>query len=315
MQNIKKSKVLFLDTNIWIYIEQDNSFEDLLKLSLKKQLTIAVSPALVEEFGARGKIEDRISIYKLLTHSSFKRHMPETYFQSEEIKEAIRKYKKEWLLSVPNRTEYRHLFYDFKRKNNGYWDKVRDGFLFEETSEDLRQNIEHFRARYQSKNIRKRVNEKQQPLDVDIPFKEVGGYYGDSIYAYWKCTSFDFIWRELNQYTSPYREWIDCDINIAKMLPKKSDFEDFWFNICNQSDLKSIFLQGLFIYHQAFSRYTQGNPGDVMLSTELLRNDYFLSADKNFVKIASFAERDSPFKIAKPILVERNNYLEKIAII
>ena len=99
------------------------------------------------------------------------------------------------------------------------------------------------------------------------------------------------------------------------MLPKKSDFEDFWFNICNQSDLKSIFLQGLFIYHQAFSRYTQGNPGDVMLSTELLRNDYFLSADKNFVKIASFAERDSPFKIAKPILVERNNYLEKIAII
>lgn len=310
---MKNSKVLFLDTNVWIYIDQDNSFEEFLRLIFKKRLTVAVSPALVEEFDARQKIEDRISIYKLLTHHSFKRHMPETYWQSKEIKEAIHKYKRKWLLSIPNRTEYRHIFYDFKRKNNGYWDKVKDGFIFEQTTEDHRQNLEHFRARYQSKNIRKRIHENDMNLDESIAFKDVCGNYDDQIYAYWKCTTFDFIWRELNEYTSPYREWIDCDINMKKILPYKNEFKDFWFNQCNENDLKSFVLQGLFIYYQAFSKFTPGNPGDVIIGMELLRNDYFLSADKNFIKTSLYAERDLPFKIAKPILVERNNYLEKIA--
>ena len=88
------------------------------------------------------------------------------------------------------------------------------------TDESVRGGEEHRLARLESREIRERVLSRSETLPninlCDVggqPPVETPGWRGAPV-AYWRVPSLNHIQAELSIYTSPYREWIDSEVDV-----------------------------------------------------------------------------------------------------
>jgi hypothetical protein len=104
---------------------------------------------------------------------------------------------------------------------------------------------------------------------------------------------------ELQVYASPYREWLDSEVDVFTMLYEEASMNRLWLHELDPSNVPRQWLRGAFEFLQAWSQVTDGTPGDSALAGYLVDADYALSADRNFVRFAERCHSEAPFPTAR----------------
>jgi hypothetical protein len=301
-------KVL-LDSNVWRYVANQNAGGALEQCALKSDVQLVVVPALV--FEARGLKDDpvRKAILKLLAHPAWTRLMPEAFLEAQEIKTTIRRFRPEWLIPRPNLTQVNALELDWRREDGGFWSRAHNDIAPPVTNESLRGEREQDLARQESQEIRKRVLERKQVLGsislrevYGVPPSALPGWQRNAI-EYWRVPSLYHIQTELAVYASPYREWLDSEIDVAAIAASPESLTKLWYYEITPNDAPRQWVRGAFELLQAFHKVTSGNPADSQLSAHLVDVDVLVSADQNFVRFAEKSRADAPFTLAQAHLV------------
>lgn len=294
---------------MWRYIVDQNAGEKLRRCALENEVHIVVVPALVSEVRALRDDRVRGAILKLLAHPGWTRQMPEAFLEAQEIKAAVRRLRPEWLIPSPDLTEVNALELDWVRDVGGFWSRAHDDIAPPVTNESLRGEREHHLARLESQEIRKRVLEREQPLPPislravhGVPPSDLSGWRGDTV-EYWRVPSLYHIQAELGVYESPYREWLDSEIDVAAIAASPESLTRLWYYEITSNDAPRQWLRGAFEYLQAFHKVTSGNPIDSQLCSHLVDVDLLVSADRNFVRFAEKCQLDAPFSTARAHLV------------
>ncbi|MCV2366585.1 hypothetical protein LNV07_00515 [Paucibacter oligotrophus] len=210
-----------MDTNIWSYLADHDAVDELYRLALTRGVEISVSPTIVEELRRTTDLHRRRAAVEAVTRPCWNRLMPETFSECLEIKLEIRRLRPEWVIDRPNLLEFNRLRYDWTKLKNGFWDRARRGVEPRVTDESVRGDRELALAREESKQIRQRLSKTDQgvgdtPIQfvAGLPAPGTPGWAGDPV-DYWRLPSLAVVRAELLVYASPYREWIDCEIDIG----------------------------------------------------------------------------------------------------
>lgn len=305
----RNSRSVLLDTNVWRYIADANCERDVARASIRNRLRILIAPAVVFETQDMQDKATRSKILKIITNPLWGRLMPETYSESEEIKSEIRRLRPNWLNSVPSLSEKNRLKHNWSRRKGGFWDGVRDEIEPPVTDESIRSNQEQQLARDESAEIRQRTSKLPQkaaitPLQYVDGLPEPGtlGWDGSPV-EYWRVPSLTCLQRELLVYASPYREWLDGEVDIGTILANTESFNKLWLHELDSKAVPRQWLRGAFEFLQAWHRVTPGTPVDAQLATHLVEADHFISADKNFVRFAQRCQEEAPFSVATAHLI------------
>lgn len=300
---------VLLDSNVWRYVADQNAGPDLIRRSAEHKVEIVVVPALVFEAWQFRDDQRRRKILGLLADKNWRRLMPECYLEAEEIKAIVHHLRPEWLVKNPNLTEVNRQRWDWERAEGGFWSRARDDIRPPETDERLRGEQEHELAWQQSNEIRQRVRERKQTLpnlsicDVyGVPPGELPGWRGEPV-EYWRVPSLNCIQSELAIYASPYREWLDSEIDVATIGAAPESLTELWYYEITGADAPRQWIRGAYEYLQAFHKVTHGTPADSQISSHLVDVDVVVSSDGNFVSFAQKCREDAPFPLAQPYRV------------
>ena len=307
-----------IDTNIWSYIADTDSLSDMLRAVRRKQFQFVIAPASI--FEARRLTEPRIrkKLLQVMTNQRWTRLMPDTFLEAEEIKDALLLARPEWKNLTPNDRDFIRGRYYFRRSQGGFWDDSRDERPLPVTDESLREQIENELAKQEVKFIRDRFKNGDQcdaaihlqkvTLDVEAP--RAGMHTVD----YWREATAFHLEKELQIYASPYREWLDCFLDVDAIFYDREDFEIVWFREIRVDQLKRQWLRASMEYLQRWHKPTTGSPADSQLSVHLLDADYLVTADKNFARCVEKMHSEAPFETAQPLKVSagRNGVIEMI---
>ena len=300
---------ILLDSNVWRYVADHGDGNELANRSVDFGIEIVVVPALVFETCALNDDAVRKKILELLSLPSWQRLMPEAFLEAEEIKNIVRRLRPEWLIQHPDLSEVNRLRLDWERADGGFWSRAGNDIAPPLTNESLRGDQEHVLAIEESRNIRQRVLGRGQTLPTlslvhvyGEPPTNTQGWRGDYV-EYWRVPSLFHIQNELSIYASPYREWLDSEINVAAIASEPESLTQLWYYEIAPADAPRQWLRGAYEYLQAFHKVTTGNPVDSQLSSHLVDIDAIVSADRNFVRFAQKCFDDSPFPLAQPHLV------------
>jgi hypothetical protein len=300
---------VLLDSNIWRYVADQSAHEALDRCVSDAGIELVVVPALVSE--ARDLKDDatRKAILRLLANPARTRLMPEAFLEAQEIKDVIRRFRQEWLVRDPDLREVNALKLDWQLTDGGFWSRVSGDFDPPMTNETLRGEREHALARQTSEEIRKRVLARKQTLPqislrdtYGVPPPTLPGWRGEPV-EYWRVPSLYHIQAELAVYESPYREWLDSEVDVAAIKDSQESLTELWYYEIAPSDAPRQWVRGAFEFLQAFHKVTSGNPVDSQLSSHLVDVDVVVSADRNFVRFAEKCRTDAPFKLAQAHLV------------
>lgn len=300
---------ILLDSNVWRYVVNQDAGAALEQCASKSDVQLVVVPALV--FEARELKDDpvRKAILKLLARRAWTRLMPEAFLEAQEIKTAIRHFRPEWLIPSPDLTEVNALELDWRRNDGGFWSRAHEDIAPSATNESVRGEREHDLARKESQEIRKRVLQRKQTLGsislreaYGVPPSELPGWQGQPV-EYWRVPSLYHIQTELAVYASPYREWLDSEIDVAAIGASPESLTKLWYYEITPKDAPRQWVRGAFELLQAFHKVTSGNPADSQLSSHLVDVDVLISADQNFVRFAEKCRADAPFRVAQAHLV------------
>ncbi len=309
----KHLKRVLLDTNVWRYIADADAENDLSQVSVQKKLSILIAPAVVSETRDLHDIATRNRILKIVSNPHWCRMMPEAFSESQELKTEIRRLRPHWLRTEPDLVEENRLRHDWVRRTGGFWDRVRDQIDPPLTDESLRSRSEQELARKEATAIRQKISTGSQTgaktklQDVaGLPPSLTPGWNGKPV-EYWRIPSLICFQKELLIYASPYREWLDGEIDIGALLTESESFNRLWLHELDSRAVPRQWLRGAFEFLQAWHRVTPGTPVDAQMSTHLVEADYFVSADKNFVRFAQRCYEESPFSVAMPQLISGGN--------
>ena len=244
--------------------------------------------------------------------------MPDTFLEAEEIRYALLLARPEWENLTPNDRDFiRGRFY-FKRSQGGFWDDSRDERPLPVTDESLREKVENELAKQEVRAIRdqfKNGNQRDatthlQKVTLDVEAPRAGMQTVD----YWREATAFHLEKELQIYASPYREWLDCFLDVDAMFHNREDFEIVWFRELRADQVKRQWLRASMEYLQRWHKPTAGSPADSQLSVHLLDADYLVTADKNFARCVEKIHSEAPFKTAQPLKVSagREGVIEMI---
>lgn len=301
---------VMLDSNLWRYVADANAGHVLEQRATNAGVEIAVVPMLVAE--ARGLKDDatRRAILGLLARETWTRLMPEAFLESQEIKDVIRRHRPQWMITLPDLSEQQVLEFDWQRSLGGFWSRAASDTPPLETDESQRGDREHALARVESQLIRKQVVARKETLPPEfnlrsacgVPPESVPGLTRDPV-EYWRVPSLYHLKAELGVYASPYREWLDAEINVATISESPESLARLWYYEVESRELPRQWIRGCFEFLQAHHRATSGNPVDSALGSHLVDVDAVLSADRNFVRFANTCCRDATFQMAQAQLV------------
>jgi hypothetical protein len=303
-------KVL-LDTNIWRYIADADAIDVLIDVVSSSTVELVIVPALIFEVSNFKDINLRKKILRMMANPAWTRLMPETFLEASEIKQMIRKYRPEWLIKNPDLSELNQIKMDWESPDNGFWNRAANDIELPATDESIRGEQEHELARIESREIRNRVFKAKKTLPASfnlqgaygIPPPDAPGCREEPV-EYWRIPSLCLIQAELNIYTSPYREWLDSEIDVLKIKDAPKSVTELLYYEVSPQDLPRQWMRGTFEFLQAFHKVTAGTPADAQLSSHLVDVDVVMSADKNFIRFAIKCKEDAPFHTAQPYLVE-----------
>ncbi|MNK04555.1 hypothetical protein D3C87_224240 [compost metagenome] len=236
--------------------------------------------------------------------------MPDAYSECLELKKEVKRLRPHWGVLEPKFTEFNRLRYDWIRKSGGYWERAENDVVSRVTDESIRAKSELELARVECKNIRTSVlqarkNGESTNLNHVAFSPEIGtlGWNGNHV-DYWRMPSLEFFRKELMVYASPYREWLDNEIDVFAMLANNESTNRLWLHELEAQNVPRQWMRGAFEFLMSWHKITNGTPGDCTLSTYLVDSDLVVSADKNFVNFANRCNAEAPFKTAKGVKVQ-----------
>lgn len=175
-------------------------------------------------------------------------------------------------MTKPDLTEVNRLRLDWERAEGGFWSHARDDVGPPVTDESLRADREHELARQESAEIRQRILRRRQTLH-SVSFRDVygqppddtPGWLGEPV-EYWRVPSLYHIRNELAVYASPYREWIDSEIDVAAIAAAAESLTRLWYLEIATTDAPRQWTRAAYEYFQAFHKVTPGTPIDSQLA-------------------------------------------------
>lgn len=297
-----------LDTNVWSYVARTKMMPDLLRACSKKRIKFLVAPASVTEARSQLDPELRKQLLSIMTHERWTRLMPDTFLEAQEIKVALLALRPQWAIAQPDTREFNKLRYYWLRRDGGFWQFFRDEVPLPVTNESIREQRENGLARQEVRAIRDLFKEGSQrealthlqkvTLEANAPI------VGKTTVEYWRLATAYHLRQELQVYASPYREWLDCEIDVFAMMSDMDDFENAWFCELQPSQAKRQWLRASMEYLQRWHKPTSGSPADSQLASHLVDADYFVTADKNFAKCVEKIHDEAPFTTARPLKVK-----------
>jgi hypothetical protein len=301
-------KVL-LDSNVWRYLVDHGDLHAVEATAIAAGVEIVVVPALVFEARLLQDDATRRKILAWLAHAAWTRLTPEAFLEAEEFKGIVRRRRPAWLIANPDLAEVNTLRADWQATDGGFWSRALHDVAPPLTDESVRGDREHELAIEESLDIRKRVhgrNETLPPvslLQVDgRPPKDTPGW-DESPVEYWRVPSL-YRWRaELAIYASPYREWIDSEVDVGAIAAAPESLTELWFREIRTVEAPRQWLRGSFEFLQAFHKVTTGTPVDSQLSSHLIDVDVVVSADRNFLRFVQKCVDDAPIAVARPLLI------------
>lgn len=299
---------LLLDTNIWSYVADTNAMPRLLMATRKTRAKFLVAPGSVDEARAMPIQSLRIKLLETMTNKAWKRLMPEVFLECQEIKEALLAVRPKWENKKPPvDNAYQRGRHYFLRSKGGFWDLAKVDAPLPVTDESQRADRELELARIEVRDIRDRYKERNQngafQRFEDVRLAVLDPIVGKRDVHYWRVSSAYNLQKELQVFASPYREFLDCFIDIDAMLEDPDDFERVWHDEVRPEHLKRQWLRTAMEYQQRWHKPTDGSPGDSRLAMHLIDADYFVTSDKNFAKCLEKIHTEAPFKTAKPLKV------------
>ena len=230
-----------------------------------------------------------------------------------EVLTEIRRCRPHWCIASPDLSEFRRLRYDWKRKAGGYWDRVYRDQNPPITDESLRSEGELKLAREEYKTNRTSVaklHPKGEHNQLQAIFHEfvqmLPGWDGNPV-EYWRVPSLNMFSTELMIYASPVREWLDSQVDVFQMLADSESVNHLWLHEMQAANVPRQWLREAFEFIQMWRSVTPGNPVDSQLATYLTEVDVVISADKNFVHMATRCHNEAPFRTAQAILIGGHN--------
>lgn len=296
---------VLIDTNLWSEVANQRAGDELAYAARAGKKQLLVAPTVIEELRGRPLPEARKASLQVATRCEWKRLMPDAYNESQELKAEILRLRPQWVRQSPSLKEVHRLRYDWVKRKGGYWDRARQDISEPDTNESLRGESELRLAREQSRSIRQRVHKSgaqggNTPLqDVAyIPTEGTRGWTGKPV-EYWRMPSLAIARAELQIYASPYREWLDSEVDVLTMLYEEASMNRLWLHELDPSRVPRQWLRGAFEFLQAWSKVTDGNPADSAFAGYLVDADFVLSADQNFVRFAKRCHSEAPFLTAR----------------
>lgn len=299
---------ILLDTNIWSYIADTNTIPKLLVAARKTRAEFLIAPGSIHEARSMPNPALRIKLLELMTNKTWKRLMPEVFLECQEIKEALLAARPGWENKKPLfDNAYQRGRHYFLRSKGGFWDLAKVDAPLPVTDESQRADREHELARQEVRDIRDRYKECNQNGAFkrfgDVKLEVQNRNVGKREVHYWRVSSAYNLEQELQVSASPYREFLDCFIDIDAMFSDRDDFERVWYGEVQPEQLKRQWLRTAMEYQQRWHKPTDGSPTDSMLAAHLIDADYFVTADKNFAKCIDKIHTEAPFGTAKPLKV------------
>ena len=138
---------LLLDTNAWSYVAQEEALPELLRVSVKRKIRLLIAPASVTEARAVKDPSRRKAVLAVMTDPRLTRLMPETFLESQDIKETLLAARPAWANPKPDASDFLRNRHYWRRSTGGFWDMSRDEVEFQVTDESLRGDMEAALAR------------------------------------------------------------------------------------------------------------------------------------------------------------------------
>ncbi|MGS1011171.1 type II toxin-antitoxin system VapC family toxin [Achromobacter anxifer] len=303
---MKKKRRILLDTNIWSYVAELNMGDALSRAARIASAEILAAPTVVQELKQISNVGKRRAALTLVTRLDWKRLMPEAYSECMELKAEIRRLRPHWCILNPSLIEVHRLRYDWIKKSGGFWERARNDVPDRITDESIRAEKELELARSEATAIREKVKHSNQNVGAihlqevaHIPFDKLG--WNGTPVDYWRAPSLYSFSAELMIYASPYREWLDNEVDVMAMLADRRSMNRLWFHELDARNVPRQWMRGAFELLMAWHKITPGSPGDCSLATYLPDADVVVSADKNLVNFANRCYTDAPFKTAEAV--------------
>lgn len=300
---------ILLDTNVWRYLIDNDALDDF-RIHVQK-LTVVVAPAVVYEFMRMSNETVRDAALKLLTEARWTRLMPEAYSESEELKMELRRLRPHWLWPNPDLSIYKRHRFDWRRRQGGFWDRVRNQPSKESARIQELSARDSSLARAEAYEARKAAIEDGLQIKGNIrvdkwqarPSWQMSGWEGDDV-EYWRLASIfptERVFRALlhGGYNHPYAEWLGAELDFAAAIADPASFNRFWLYEANATVLKRFWIRGSFEWMMRWHKVTDGTPADIQLSTYLIEADVVFSADQNFIRFAKHSRDAAPFPMAQ----------------
>lgn len=295
-------KVL-LDTNVWRYLVDHAGVSPLVQAVRKSSHQICVAPAVVYEAFKTSDPALRARLIGCMALPSWKRLMPEAYWETEEIRAEVRRLRPEWLRPRPDQNLYRRVRYDWIRQKGGFWDRAvhdMDGEAARVENPLLTELArEHaFMAHEESQAVPARWH-KDLLTNFKAEFPSPRAGWDGQAVELWRvnaCMAFEQALRFEN---CPYVDWLAGEIDLDLMFFDSASYTRFWLHEVETGHMKRHWLRTAFEFQQRFAKVNPGTPGDSQLGTYLVDVDWMLTADK---LLASFAQRchlEAPFPLAR----------------
>ena len=242
-----------------------------------------------------------------MTHERWTRLMPDAYLEAQEIKAALLSLRPQWAAAEKEFKDFNKVRYDWLRRKGGFWERARKDVQFPMTDESLRGKVENKLAQQEVRDIRDMFKGRNQSGALthlqSVTIEPNGSIAKMTTVDYWRLTSSYILLKELQIYASPYREWLDCEVDIHALTADMEDFENMWFRELQPEQVKRQWLRGSMEFLQRWHKPSDGSPVDSQLTSHLIDVDYFVTADKNFARCVERIHAEAPFVTAKPLKI------------
>ena len=298
---------LILDNNLWSYVGQTGSKDDLERFASSQGVTICTPPATLLEVLANNNKQHRDRVVAPMTSPLWRRLRTEVDRECEEIISEAKRVRPEWVLQFPKP--------DRPASLRTFWTKQ----IWRQAAQDsdplaaLRPDVMDAASRAAFDNLKTNSLEARRnswkagglehvmvTLDADAPAEFLEGYAGKRAISPWRLDGRDVYRHQLQRpwQGNTFTDWLAPYLNLNLVTSDWRDFTKFWFEDVTANNMPRNWIRGMTHLAMLESKVTPSSPADGQLATYLMDCDLLLSEDKRFVaavkRVRAAADFDIP---------------------